>query len=346
MIKYGDDVTVNYKIEEFLARGGMGEVRLATDNGFYGSVVLKTITAHAIADKELRNRLKRESRILSRLNHPNIVKIIHADFNHEPPYYIMEYCKGGDLCSHMKTDSYEPFMSMFLQALGGMLYAHKQGVIHRDLKPHNLLIDSKGVCKVSDFGLGMFIARDSTTITSSDIGMGTPYYMSPEQIRNAKHVDHRSDIYSLGIILTEKMCGATPIRRQYIVKSIMDRFQSISEVTAQKLVHIMNKASAHYPDDRYQSIDEFIKSVQDLKEPRSPTLPTFDITEFKRVFTSVSPKELHVLQDIIDGRIVDATYRGQDTDELWNTLQSLVKMNLVSGREYMGLHLMVIQSVE
>jgi len=214
-----------YELLEEISSGGFGRVYRARH------VDLDVIRAVKIpTDPELVRQLRREGRVLARLQHPRIVLVYDMDVEHDPPYIVMEYVEGGDLRQRLEEGPLpvERAVQITLDVLEALEHAHNQGVIHRDIKPSNILLDSNGRAKVSDFGLGKvvqdvtFFATQSkgddthATVQSVRSGrlMGTFKYMSPEQLNpsllEGGELDHRSDLYSLGLVFYEILTGEFP----------------------------------------------------------------------------------------------------------------------------------------
>src|ERR1044071_2971862 len=184
-----------------LGSGGFGEVTSVRRVGEKTLLARKTLQ---LDDEAALKRFAREVRILSSLDHPNIVRVIDQQLEPEPYYYVMplfDHSLASELGSLVGDEA--RIGTIFRAILDAMEYAHAQGVIHRDLKPENVLMNSDTDLVVSDFGLGRRINAATTRQTMSGIGMGTPWYMAPEQLYDFKNADQRSDIFSLGRILYE-----------------------------------------------------------------------------------------------------------------------------------------------
>ena len=203
---------VPYKIIESLGRGGMGEVFLIEDPIFSRNFVAKVILEDINQNEMIKARFEREIKILSRLDHPNIVKIVYFNLDIEQPFYFMEYCSNSDFGNLLNTkrDSISPLdiINIFMQIMDGLSFMHDIGIIHRDLKPYNVLIDSINNFKIADFGLAKIIDPSNlsstvfnVSITETNQQIGTYLYMSPEQFDCSKTVDYKADIYSLGVMI-------------------------------------------------------------------------------------------------------------------------------------------------
>ena len=264
------------RVEKFLARGGMAEVYLGRHLTLDRPVAVKVMHSHIEADTDLLERFQREARVVASLRHPNIVQVLDFDTHEGHPYMVMEYLKGQTLSSYLKywhgTDqrlSYEQIGRLLGGIASGIDYAHSQNAIHRDIKPGNILLYSRSrnflentpITRsiepiITDFGL-VRIAHAKTQ-TESGILSGTPAYMSPEQARGDT-VDHRSDIYSLGIIMYEMLAGRVPFdgdsAMAVIYQHIHEPPPPIKEIPPQ-IGAVIDRALAKNPDERYQSADQ------------------------------------------------------------------------------------------
>jgi predicted Ser/Thr protein kinase len=205
------------EILEMLGRGGMGTVYKARQKNLDRWIALKVIPPEAAADPAFAERFAREARAMARLNHPNIVTVY--DFGHEAGLYwlMMEYVDGVNLRHTLRAGHLQPREALAIvpQVCDALQYAHDQGVVHRDIKPENVLLDRSGRVKIADFGLAKLLGKgpDDFTLTRTQQVMGTPRYMAPEQIERPTAVDHRADIYSLGVVLYEMLTGELPLGR-------------------------------------------------------------------------------------------------------------------------------------
>lgn len=203
-----------YDFLEFLDRGGMGAVYRARQRSLDRIVAVKMLPMVMGNRKAFSDRFKREARALALLNHPNIVSVY--DFGEAPGgclYYVMEYVKGTNLRQLMRAGqtTSRKLLSIAMQVCEALQFAHMHGVVHRDVKPANVLIDDRGHVKVADFGLAKVIGPSSVAqLTGASDALGTPEYMAPEVLTHQHEVDHRVDIYSLGVMLYEMLTGHVP----------------------------------------------------------------------------------------------------------------------------------------
>ncbi|MDD3977358.1 MAG: serine/threonine-protein kinase [Methanomicrobium sp.] len=235
-----------------IGKGGQAEVYEIEDE--FGNRYAKKILFND--DEEYRLRFKREIRMLFKIEHKNIVPIIRYDTESENYSYIMPLAEGN-LWEYIRDYKRgESEIGFFVEILEGVKKAHEEGIIHRDLNPNNVLIfldeNNNYFAAISDFGLGLFSERDTKSITSTNIGMGTEYYYSPEQQINAKNVDHRTDIFSLGVILSYILTGEPCTLVGY-------------DDIPRKYLHIIRKSSQPDPSKRYQSIDELYEAVANIR---------------------------------------------------------------------------------
>lgn len=239
-----------YQIGDKIGSGGFGEVfeGKRMENGWVCAI--KRLCASV--DDEGQKRFRREVRMQAQLRHRNIVPIIGYNLEDDPPWFAMpralfslrEYLgrsKGGDE------------IRIIFDIATGIVYAHDNGIIHRDLKPENILFfrgqDNELYATVGDFGLGRFITRDSPSLTQTHIRIGTIEYMAPEQYTDAKHVDHRTDIYALGKILYEVLTGEVPYPQMDYSK------------VPRKFTYIIQKACKSNCEDRYSTVKEMINDL-------------------------------------------------------------------------------------
>jgi len=211
------EVFPQLEILEAVGRGGMGFVYKARQPNLDRVVALKLLPERFAQDPEFAERFNREGRFLARLSHPNIVSV--HDFGRTGDFYFltMEYVDGVNLRQAMQAGRFSPAEALAIvpQICAALQYAHGQGVLHRDIKPENILLDGKGGVKIADFGIAKMIGEDRASITLTQTGatLGTPQYMAPEQLERPNDVDHRADIYSLGVVFYELLTGELPLGR-------------------------------------------------------------------------------------------------------------------------------------
>jgi serine/threonine protein kinase len=208
------------EIIELIGQGGMGVVYKARQPKLDRLVALKLLPAALGADPAFAERFQREAKFLARLSHPNIVSV--HDFGQSGGfcYLLLEYVDGVNLRQAMQAGRFSPAEALAIVPgiCGALQYAHDQGVLHRDIKPENILLDARGAVKLADFGIAKLVrepgdTRADVTLTQSGARLGTPHYMAPEQIEKPSEVDHRADIYSLGVVFYELLTGELPLGR-------------------------------------------------------------------------------------------------------------------------------------
>lgn len=258
----GKIISERYKIIKKIGTGGMANVYLAKDLILEREVAVKMMSLNFQEDEKNLRRFQREALSTTELDHPNIVNIYDVGEGHQP-YIVMEYINGMDLKEYIKQNHpipYHKVIGIMSQILDGIAYAHQNNVIHRDIKPHNILLYHDGNVKITDFGIALAISQNSITQTNSLLG--SVQYMSPEQARG-NIVTKQSDIYSLGIVIYELLSGNVPFDGESAVSVALKHFQSeipsLREMDShlpQALENVVLKATAKEAQNRYNSINE------------------------------------------------------------------------------------------
>jgi eukaryotic-like serine/threonine-protein kinase len=265
----------NYRIDEVIGRGGMGVVFKATDINLEKTVALKMIDPFLARDESFLKRFKTEAKALAKLENPNIVSVYALRETKVGVFMVMEYVKARTVSERMRENgklSLKETLAVTKQLLNAIGHAHSVGVIHRDIKPNNILLCDNGNVKVMDFGLAKVIQDLSSQVTMTQTAAGTLYYMSPEQIKGLKNVDNRSDIYSIGMTIYEMAAGRTPFdktRVEYeIQKQIIDGDipspADFNPAIPKALVKIIRKSINKDPDKRYQNIKELLDALSEI----------------------------------------------------------------------------------
>jgi serine/threonine protein kinase len=246
------------EVLELLGQGGMGAVYKARQVALDRLVALKILSTRAEEDPEFAERFTREARALARLNHPNIVTVYDSGRAGGRFYLLMEYVDGPNLRRVIAAKTLRPEEALRIvpQLCDALQYAHEEGVVHRDVKPENVLLDRKGRVKVADFGLAKLLggAARGPTLTGTGQVMGTWHYMAPEQIERPQAVDHRADIYALGVVFYELLTGELPLGR-------FPPPSAKAAVDAQ-LDGIVLRAMEKEPERRYQQAGEVKTDVE------------------------------------------------------------------------------------
>ena len=200
-----------------LGKGGMGAVYKGRQRSLDRLVAVKILPPESGRDPAFAERFAREARALGKLNHPNIVGIHDSGNANELYYFVMEYVDGANLRHLIAEKQFSPKEALAIvpQLCDALQFAHDEGIVHRDIKPENILIDKKGRVKIADFGLAKLLGRDPIegNLTATHQVMGTLKYMAPEQMEGARDIDHRADIYSLGVVFYELLTGQLPLGR-------------------------------------------------------------------------------------------------------------------------------------
>jgi serine/threonine protein kinase len=269
-----------YEIIRELGRGGMATVYLARDPNFQREVAVKVLPRETMHDSTLYQRFQREARTIASLEHPAIVPV--HDFGEEDgqPFLVMRYLSGGSLASRIKAGPLPVAeAAKVLLRIGGALdAAHAKGIVHRDLKPANILFDQYGDAYLSDFGIAQ-LSESTSPLTGSAI-IGTPAYMSPEQIRGEGKVDGRADIYALGIVLFEMLTGKTPFKADTPAQMMMmhlanptPRLPEEKSDLPDTINGVLIRAMAKDPDLRFQKASEIGNLLAAIAAGESPVMP-------------------------------------------------------------------------
>jgi tRNA A-37 threonylcarbamoyl transferase component Bud32 len=258
------------EIIELIGQGGMGAVYKARQSGLDRFVALKILSPELVRDAAFAERFSREARTLAKLSHPHIVGI--HDFGEVEGlfYLIMEYVDGATLRDVLRSARLSTIDALGLvpQLCDALQFAHDAGVVHRDIKPENILLDNSGRVKIADFGLAKLIAPDraeGVSLTVSGAVMGTPAYMAPEQIEHPLDVDHRADIYAVGVVFYEMLTGELPL----------GRFEPPSRKVKLdiQLDEVVLRALAKEPARRYQLAREVSADLAQIDRSECPPAP-------------------------------------------------------------------------
>jgi ABC-type branched-subunit amino acid transport system substrate-binding protein/DNA-binding beta-propeller fold protein YncE len=258
-----------YRVEAAVGRGGMGVVYRATDLSLQRPVALKLIAPELAEDDRFRRRFLRESRLAASLDHPSVVPVFEAGEHEGTLYIAMRFVEGRDLTTLLRRDGTlgrERSLPLLAQIAGALDAAHRRGLVHRDVKPSNVLVDEDGHAYLTDFGVSKQLAGDTT-----DTGrmVGTLDYIAPEQIRGQR-VDGRADQYALACVLYESLAGAPPFRRESEAETLWAHMQDAPPKLAGQpaLDPVLARGLAKDPDDRYGTCAALIEAAETPRIPR------------------------------------------------------------------------------
>jgi len=263
-----------YEIAELLGHGGMGAVYKGWQRSLDRFVAIKILPPGLDGeDSDFAARFKREAKAMARLKHPGIIPVHDAGETADGLlYFVMDYVEGTDVQKLIATEGRLPAeqaLSITTHVLDALTYAHEHGIIHRDIKPANIMVDNEGRVHIADFGLARSTVGDSTMLTGSHVSMGTPDFMAPESRLGTNHVDHRADLYAVGVMLYRMLTGKLP----------HGRFESPSRVVPgldKRLDKIVDRALQPERDARYSSAIELradLDSVLVRTRSRRPSVP-------------------------------------------------------------------------
>ncbi len=273
-----------YEIREIIGVGGMSVVYKAYDNIDDRTVAVKILKEEFLANEEFRRRFKNESKAIAVLSHSNIVKVYDVSFGDRLQYIVMEYVEGITLKEYIEQQEIIPWkeaLHFVIQILRALQHAHDKGIVHRDIKPQNIMLLQNGNIKVTDFGIARFSRGETRSMTENAIG--SVHYISPEQARG-ELTDDKADIYSVGVVLYEMLTGTLPFQGDSAVSVALmqvndepKRPHEINPETPLGLEQITLKAMQKITRDRYQSAAEMLLDLEEFK--RNPLIK-FDYTYF------------------------------------------------------------------
>lgn len=257
-----------YSIEQEIGHGGMATVYLVLQESLQRHVALKVLSPVLATDKNFSKRFLREGRLVARLADPRIVKVFDIGFHDYIPYISMEYLAGGTLKERIeKRLPLQETLDIIKTVAGALGYAHQRGIIHRDIKPQNILFTESGSPVLSDFGIAKALGSTTTIMTASGVSLGTPRYMSPEQIKG-QQIDSRADIYSLGVLFYEMLTGELPyFAEDSFAMAFMHVAEPIPELPLNLAVFqpVLNKLLAKKAIDRFETAEQFIDAIKQIE---------------------------------------------------------------------------------
>lgn len=268
---------LNYRVVRPLGSGGMGTVYLAVNTSIDQEVAIKVLRPEVARSTTLRTLFKQEAVTLSQLNHPGIVKFLNYVERPDGVYLIMEYVKGITLEDYISKKNglivEKKAYPIIREILEAFAYAHSRGIVHCDIKPSNIVIQDDGHVKVMDFGIAQIVSQANAI--DKQVNMGTPSYMSPEQVYGRK-VDARSDIYSIGVLIHTMLTGRPPYDttrftlqeiRRAVAREALPRMADFYPYVGEKIQQVVDKATAKEPDDRYVNCEEMAAAVKKAINP-------------------------------------------------------------------------------
>jgi serine/threonine protein kinase len=271
----------NYHIISLLGEGGMGNVYLGEHVSIKRKVAIKVLKPELAKNEEIRRRFKNEASLLAHLQHPNIVGLIDYVEHEDGLFLIMEYVDGQGLDDMIRAQhspiSIDRAKILMIQVLQAFSHAHKNGVVHRDVKPSNILVTSDDQIKVLDFGIAKLVGDSQHHLTRTGTQIGTVYYMSPEQVKG-KELDHRSDIYSLGVTFYELLSGVCPYRAKTTEYEIYDSIVNepllpLTETMGasyEQVWNVIEKATSKAASDRFHDCEAMINTLKNQEKIQPP----------------------------------------------------------------------------
>ena len=286
MLTKGQKINDRYEIIKTIGEGGMANVYLANDTILDRKVAIKVLRGDLSNDEKFIRRFQREALSVSNLSHPNIVEVYDVGEEDGQYYIVMEYIEGKTLKQLLKkreTLTLPEVIDIMLQLTDGLAHAHESYIIHRDIKPQNIMILDNGLVKITDFGIAM--ALNATQLTQTNSVMGSVHYLPPEQA-NGKSATVKSDIYSLGILMYELITGSVPFKGDNAVeialKHMKEKIPSIRKqnpTIPQSVENIVIKATAKNPRNRYDSVKEMHEDLEVCMEKENAKKVTFEYPE-------------------------------------------------------------------
>ena len=262
-----------YTLTGKIGQGGIAEIFKGRQESLNRDVAIKILSTSLTSDPDIVRRFERESLVIAKLNHPNIVHVIDKGKAGKRCYFVMEYVDGTSL--REVIDSVKiPLatkLEMLVQVCKALDYAHKNGVIHRDIKPANILVDRQGNARVADFGIAQIVGTPECEMTSADVVLGTLSYMSPEQKVSSTNVDQTTDLYAVGVILYEILVGKKPLGRFKLPTEFNAELPKAFDV-------IVSKCLAQEAKDRYQTAVDLKDALLDVTSASQSSRPAEDMS--------------------------------------------------------------------
>ena len=276
MLELGTMLSGRYEVLKRVGSGGMADVYMAKDHKLNRNVAVKVLKSEYVEDEKFLKKFETEAQAVARLSHPNIVNIYDVGMEDGINYIVMELAEGITLKEYIRKKGYlspKETVEISTQIASAISHAHKNHIIHRDIKPQNILVSDTGIIKVTDFGIAK--ARSSNTVTSTATAMGSVHYISPEQAKG-RFCDEKSDIYSLGITMYEMVTGHVPFDHENGVTIALMHLQNeitppsqIRDGIPDSLEKIILKCTMKKPEERYQTADDLIADLRLVFEDTS-----------------------------------------------------------------------------
>lgn len=259
-----------YSIERLIASGGTADVYMAIQESCGRRVALKVLMNHHPLDSSFTDRFLKEARLIASLQHPNIITIYDVGVDQGQHYIAMELVEGGDLDRQIQGKAFNPLraLAVLRDVAACLQFVHERGIIHRDVKPANVLFRSNGSLVLTDFGIAKLIA-DDVKLTQTGSAVGSPAYSSPEQSQG-QPLDHRSDIYSLGVMFVEMLLGHNPYRAETYASTSMNHIQMAIprlEGNLKAYQDLVNKMLAKRPGERFRHMDAILTYLANPPAP-------------------------------------------------------------------------------
>lgn len=296
MLSKGQKINDRYEILKSIGEGGMANVYLANDTILDRKVAIKVLRGDLSSDDKFIRRFQREALSVSNLSHPNIVEVYDVGEEDGNYYIVMEYIEGKTLKQLLKkreTLTLPEVIDIMTQLTDGLTHAHESYIIHRDIKPQNIMILDNGMVKITDFGIAM--ALNATQLTQTNSVMGSVHYLPPEQA-NGKSATVKGDIYSLGIMMFELLTGSVPFKGDNAVeialkhmKEKMPSIRKINPTIPQSVENIIIKATAKNPKNRYESVHDMHEDLLTCMEKENEKKVVFEYPENDLDDTKVVP---------------------------------------------------------
>ncbi|MBC8575431.1 Stk1 family PASTA domain-containing Ser/Thr kinase [Yanshouia hominis] len=268
----GKKIEGRYLVNELIGVGGMANVYKATDVTDGKTVAVKVLREEFCDNEEFLRRFKNESKAIAMLSHPNIIKVYDVCFSHKIQVIVMEYVDGITLKEYLEEQSplsWKETLHFTTQVLRALSHAHSKGIVHRDIKPQNVMLLPNAQIKITDFGIARFARSEARTLT--DRAIGSVHYISPEQAQG-EHTDQRADLYSVGVMLYEMLTGQLPFDADSPVSVALKQIEmeppmprSINPEIPEGLEEITMRALQKDPEQRYQSADEMLADIEEFK---------------------------------------------------------------------------------